>query len=170
MLKLFHPACRLSNRVFDGRSQILCALFYLLRRVMLPAKHFFFKDLHSFFILFFFGLFVFSPVADFLCLPPFKHLCWIECQVPQPQAMLLQGRQLIRMNDECWDINLTNYNWGKAERDHQYNFCLKERKAVLCIFQERSPHMFSKPKPHTLTKKQHVFTKNNNTWNDISLK
>lgn len=60
--------------------------------------------------------------------------------IPASGYMLLQGRQLIKINAECWDVNLTSYKRSNAEWDQQYDSSLKGRKAVLCIFQEFSEH------------------------------
>lgn len=87
---------------------------------------------------------------------------------------VLQGSQLIRMDDRFWDINLTNYNWGKAEWDHMILFLFGEKSfsffslffgLFVCIFQEYNLHMFSTPKLHG-----HVLSKETHTWSYFFLK
>ena len=61
----------------------------------------------------------------------------VNLPVPDTQAsgyMLLQGRQLIKINGECWDVNLTSYKRRKAEWDQQYDYASRGEKLFFVYF------------------------------------
>ncbi len=124
------PPC-LSVRVFGAGSQILCVLstFYQKEKCYATTvkKKMEKKNVANSLLTTFqkqmnIGILCsccFLSVADLLLtiLIPVVNL-----RVPDSSAsgyMLLQGRQLIKMNDECWDVSLTNCNCGEAKWDQQ---------------------------------------------------